>query len=292
MKRNIEKKGNIIDIGDNKSINFNDSIDFSKGIIDGKINNFNKEKKYNEKFKDIEKNLENKKKDTNDIKLYIFYLNQLKRILFTPKKSSDTPTKIPRIVRKKNDKAKTFDLKDSLPKYNEKSNRLKNLEEEYQNIAKIKIMKNNDFYEYELNISDPKINYFDKIIKENPKMSAKKIDIINQLKSLYTIRKNYFKIKINDPKIKTPFLSLDDQIHKLEDEFRDQKGSRTFTYQNKFVKLLTLLTQLFTKNNSKKLKDDVNQILKELYNSKQITKQVYNILNKSILYKIDSQRTK
>ena len=153
-------------------------------------------------------------------------------------------------------------------------------------------MKNNDFYEYELNISDPKINYFDKIIKENPKMSAKKIDIINQLKSLYTIRKNYFKIKINDPKIKTPFLSLDDQIHKLEDEFRDQKGSRTFTYQNKFVKLLTLLTQLFTKNNSKKLKDDVNQILKELYNSKQITKQVYNILNKSILYKIDSQRTK
>ena len=138
MKRNIEKKGNIIDIGDNKSINFNDSIDFSKGIIDGKINNFNKEKKYNEKFKDIEKNLENKKKDTNDIKLYIFYLNQLKRILFTPKKSSDTPTKIPRIVRKKNDKAKTFDLKDSLPKYNEKSNRLKNLEEEYQNIAKKK----------------------------------------------------------------------------------------------------------------------------------------------------------
>ena len=30
-------------------------------------------------------------------------------------------------------------------------------------------------------------------------MSAKKIDVINQLKSLYTIRKNYFKIKINDP---------------------------------------------------------------------------------------------
>ena len=117
-------------------------------------------------------------------------------------------------------------------------------------------------------------------------MSAKKIDLINQLKSLYTIRKNYFKIKINDPKSKTPNLrSLDDQIRKLEDEFRDQKGSGTFTNQNKFVKLLTLLTQLLTKSNSKKLKDDINQILKELYNSKQITKQVYNILNKSILYK-------
>ena len=141
-------------------------------------------------------------------------------------------------------------------------------------------MKNSKFYEYELNISDSRIKYFDKIIKENPKMSTKKIDIINQLKLLYTFRKDYFKIKINDPKSKTPNLrSLDDQIHKLEDEFRDQKGSGTFTYQNKFVKLLTLLTQLLTKNNSKKLKDDINQILKELYNSKQITKQVYNILH-------------
>ena len=149
-----------------------------------------------------------------------------------------------------------------------------------------KTMENSEFYQHELNISDSRIKYFDKIIKENPEMSNKKIDIINQLKSLYTIRKNHFKIKINDPKSKTPNLrSLDDQIRKLEDQFRDQKDSGTFTYQNKFVKLLTLLTQLLTKNNSKKLKDDINQILKELYNSKQITKQVYN---KSILYKNDS----
>ena len=76
---------------------------------------------------------------------------------------------------------------------------------------------------------------------------------------------------------------MDDEIRKLEYEFRNQKGSDTCTYQNKFVKLLTLLTQLLTKNNSKKLKDDIYQILKELYNSKQITKQVYNILNKSII---------
>ena len=118
-------------------------------------------------------------------------------------------------------------------------------------------------------------------------MSAKKIDTLNQLKSLYAFRKNYF--KVNNPKTKTPNLGqLDDEIRKLEDEFREQKGGRTFTYQNKFVKLLTLLTQLFAKNtarNSKKLKDDINQMLKELYDSKQITKQVYNMLNKSITYK-------
>ena len=132
-------------------------------------------------------------------------------------------------------------------------------------------MEGNKFYKYEINISDSRIKYLDKIIKENPKMSAKKIDIINQLKSLYTTRKDFFKIKIFNPESKLPNLkSLDDQIHKLEDEFREQKGSGTFTYQNKFVKLLTLLTQLFAKNtahNSKKLKDDINQILEELYDS-------------------------
>ena len=152
--------------------------------------------------------------------------------------------------------------KDILPKYNEKLNRSKNLENEYQkiyipnlnelldierdptNLKKIdtekikRNLKDGEFYKYELNISDSKIKYFDKIIKESPKMSAKKIDILNQLKSLYTTRKDFFKIKIYNPESKPPDLrSLDDQIRKLEDEYRDQKGSGTFTYQNKFVKI-------------------------------------------------------
>ena len=37
-------------------------------------------------------------------------------------------------------------------------------------------MKNSEFYKHELDISDSRIKYFDKIIKENPKMSNKKID--------------------------------------------------------------------------------------------------------------------
>ena len=88
IKQNVKNIDNTIDIGNNESINFNDIINFSKDIIGGKINNSNKEKKYNEKFKNIEENLENRTKYINDIKLYIIYLNQLKKILFTPKKSS------------------------------------------------------------------------------------------------------------------------------------------------------------------------------------------------------------
>ena len=56
VKKNIEKKYiYIIDIGENKSINFNDIIDFSKGIIDGKINNFNKEKNIMKNLKILKK---------------------------------------------------------------------------------------------------------------------------------------------------------------------------------------------------------------------------------------------
>ena len=48
------------------------------------------------------------------------------------------PTKIPQSVRKIDDKARTFASEDfkraSLPEYNEKSNRLENLENEYQKI--------------------------------------------------------------------------------------------------------------------------------------------------------------
>ena len=149
----------------------------------------------------------------------------------------------------------------------------------------VKLVKNGKFYEYELNISDARMKYLDKMIKENPKMSTKKINIINKLKELYKERKEYFEnIYINKERDKNIKLwLLDDKIRKLEDEFRNQKGSGMFTYQKKFLKLLTFLTQLLTKNNSKKLKDDINQILKELYNSKQITKQEYNMLNKSII---------
>ena len=37
-----------------------------------------------------------------------------------------------------------------------------------------KKLKDGEFYEYELYISDSRIKHLDKIIEENPKMSAKK----------------------------------------------------------------------------------------------------------------------
>ena len=51
-----------------------------------------------------------------------------------------------------------------------------------------------------------------------------------------------------------------------------------FTSKNEFVKLLIFLEQLHAGNNSKKLKNDINQLLKTLYKSKHISKLVYKNL--------------
>ena len=183
------------------------------------------------------------------------------------------------IQRKKNKKTNTkhfFDPEKKLEKLNPK----------YVD----KFLKNDklkEFYRYESEISNARIKYFNRIINENPKISIRKISILTKLTELYAQRETYFRNKFNNNLEINKFIklrSIDDEIRKLEDEFRKQQGSSVFTYQNKFAKLLTLLTQLLTKNNSKKLKDDINQILKELYNLKQITRQVYNTLNKAIRF--------
>ena len=57
-----------------------------------------------------------------------------------------------------------------------------------------------------------------------------------------------------------------------------KKGSGMFTSQKEFAKLLTFLAQLHAGNNSKKLKNDINQLLKAPYNSKQISELVYENL--------------
>ena len=130
-------------------------------------------------------------------------------------------------------------------------------------------------------------NEYKQIIQElENKLNNEKISLDEYKKRLNTSNDTYEK---EIQKLKEELKKSKEYINRdKKDEFRGQKGSGTFTSQNKFVKLLTLLAQLLTKNNSKKFKDDINQILKELYHSKQITKQVYNILNKSILYKNDS----
>ena len=63
--------------------------------------------------------------------------------------------------------------------------------------------------------------------------------------------------------------------------FEDQKGKG-------YVDLPILLFKMYTNNNSEELIFEIKQLVSNLYDNKQITKQVYNILNKAITYKNDS----
>ena len=91
--------------------------------------------------------------------------------------------------------------------------------------------------------------------------------------------------------MKTDNISIERDIMKLEKRLRELPkkgrggGGGVFTSQKEFANLLTFLAQLLTNNSSKKLISDIEQLINNLYDNKQITKQVYNMLNKSITYK-------
>ena len=60
--------------------------------------------------------------------------------------------------------------------------------------------------------------------------------------------------------------------------FKDQKGKG-------HVNLPIALSKIYTNNSSKELINSIKQLIDYLYDNKQITKKVYDILNKAITYK-------
>ena len=126
-----------------------------------------------------------------------------------------------------------------------------------------------------------KIERLNKIVNDNPDMSSEKSEIINRLIKLYSLTQIYYLNKVDNNSEKNKAINialLNSDINELKKRLRDQKGSGVFTSQKDFVKLLTFLAQLHAGNNSKKLKNDINWLLKALHNSKQISELVYENL--------------
>ena len=61
IKKNITMDDNVLDLGNDEYVYFNDISDFLCDIKYNVINNFNREEKYNAKFRNIENKLANKK---------------------------------------------------------------------------------------------------------------------------------------------------------------------------------------------------------------------------------------
>ena len=128
-------------------------------------------------------------------------------------------------------------------------------------------------------------------------MLSQKSEIINKLIELYSLKRIYDLNKI-DNNLKANeninIFSTESDIMELEKKpgGLPVKGTGVFTSQKEFAKLLTFLAQLLTNNtaepttrSSKKLISDIEKLINNLYEDKQITKQVYNMLNKPITYK-------
>ena len=171
----------------------------------------------------------------------------------------------------------------------ELSAELKDREEVSKNTDK----KLKEYYTREAQRASEEIEKYNKIINDNLDMSSEKSEIINKLIELYSLKRIYNLNKIdNNLKANENINSvlIESDIMKLEKRLRGlpKKGRNVFTSQKEFAKLLTFLAQLLTNNtarSSKKLISDIEQLINNLYENKQITKQVYNMLNKSITYK-------
>ena len=165
-----------------------------------------------------------------------------------------------------------------------------------------------EYYTYEAQRASEEIEKYNKIINDNLDMSSEKSEIINKLIELYGLIKIYNLNKIdnnleaneniNNKLIRSDIIKLEKRLRELS-----KKGMGVFTSQKEFAKLLTVLAQLLTNNtagptaepsalegsnlarSSKKLISDIEQLINNLYENKQITKKVYNMLNKSITYK-------
>ena len=128
-----------------------------------------------------------------------------------------------------------------------------------------------------------KVEEFNKMINDNLDMSSEKSEIINRLIELYSLRRLYYLNHADNnskAKEKIDDASIGREIRELKKRLRElpKKGSDMFTSQKRFAKLLTFLAQVHAGNNSKKLKNNINQLLKSLYNSKQISELVYKNL--------------
>ena len=153
--------------------------------------------------------------------------------------------------------------------------------------AKIKdreeVSKNTDKVLKEYNTKETQraseeIEKYNKMINNNLDMSCEKSEIINKLIELYSLIQIYYLNKIdNNLKANENIdnISIESDIKKLEKRLRElpKKSRGVFTSQKEFAKLLTFLAKLLTNNSSKKLISDIEQLINNLYDNKQITKQ-------------------
>ena len=128
-------------------------------------------------------------------------------------------------------------------------------------------------------MASKEIEKYNKMINDNLDMLSEKSKIINELIELYHLMNLYYLNKIdNNIKIdeKIDNISINNKVNKLRLKLISHKGKG-------YVNLPILLSKLSV-TNSKELMSDIKNLLNNLQDTKQITKQVYNNLIKAMTY--------
>ena len=116
-----------------------------------------------------------------------------------------------------------------------------------------------------------------KIKSGNPKIkSNNQLYVINNVKNLYNSRQKLIDLLNDNSKIRS------EAIYKSKQNETEGKGLKRLTPKQMLQILPIALAQVKAGNNSKSLLNEIRQIVYSLYQSKQITKKVYNNIIKSI----------
>ena len=115
------------------------------------------------------------------------------------------------------------------------------------------------------------------MINDNPDMSSEKKEIINELIELYNLMHLYYLNKINNNLAKNK--EIDNNV--INSKINDLRLKLIMHEGKGYVNLPILLSKL-TVTNSRELISDIKNLLNNLQDNKQITKQVYNNLIKAI----------
>ena len=119
-----------------------------------------------------------------------------------------------------------------------------------------------DIFNFLNDIKNGKINNFNREIEYKKKFKNTEIKLENRIKYSKNIR--LYEEYLND-------------LRKLL--FTKKSLGRGLTISS----LPILLSKIYTNNNSKELINDIKQLAKILYDNKQITKEVYDMLNKALM---------
>ena len=115
------------------------------------------------------------------------------------------------------------------------------------------------------------------IAKGNPEhKSDKQLYTIKNIKNLYDSRQKIINLLTDNSKIRS------EAIYKSKQNETKGKGLKVLTPKQMLQRLPIALAQVKTGNNSESLLNEIRQIVYSLYQSKQITKKVYNNIIKFI----------